>query len=157
VGVAERWVRLNGGRVRLPLALMRLRPAGTRSGPNPEEYRRGNTLGAESRHWRHARVGRRYRLIFRFDSKTRSIIFAEVNDGDIGGGRASNMRPAALRRVKEVMPIRSKSGCQQVRRCRSRRGQKRNPCTHNRHLSLKHSKVATFVSGYFSPGPLDSL
>lgn len=48
--------------------------------PNRDEYRQGNTMGAAFRHWRRAKVGRRFRLFFRFDSKTRIIIFAWVND-----------------------------------------------------------------------------
>ena len=48
--------------------------------PNSEEYRQGNTMGPGFRHWRRAKIGRRFRLFFRFDSKTRIIIFAWVND-----------------------------------------------------------------------------
>lgn len=48
------------------------------SDPNREEYRQGNTMGATFRHWRRAKIGRRFRLFFRFDSKTRIIIFAWV-------------------------------------------------------------------------------
>ena len=50
------------------------------SDPNRDEYRQGNTMGAAYRHWRRAKIGRRFRLFFRFDSKTRIIIFAWVND-----------------------------------------------------------------------------
>lgn len=50
------------------------------SDPNRKEYRQGNTMGAAFRHWRRAKIGRRFRLFFRFDSKTRIIIFAWVND-----------------------------------------------------------------------------
>jgi toxin YhaV len=50
------------------------------SDPNREEYRQGNTMGTEFRHWRRAKIGRRFRLFVRFDSKTRIILFAWVND-----------------------------------------------------------------------------
>jgi toxin YhaV len=50
------------------------------SDPNRDEYRQGNTMGAAFRHWRRAKIGRRFRLFFRFDSKARIIIFAWVND-----------------------------------------------------------------------------
>ena len=50
------------------------------SDPNRDEYRQGNTMGPAFRHWRRAKIGRRFRLFFRFDSKTRIIIFARVND-----------------------------------------------------------------------------
>lgn len=48
--------------------------------PNRDEYRQGNTMGPAFRHWRRAKIGRRFRLFFRFDSKSRIIIFAWVND-----------------------------------------------------------------------------
>lgn len=48
--------------------------------PNCEEYRQGNTLGSAFRHWRRAKLGRRFRLFFRFDTKARVIIYAWVND-----------------------------------------------------------------------------
>lgn len=48
--------------------------------PNRDEYRQGNTMGPAFRHWRRAKIGRRFRLFFRFDSKTWIIIFAWVND-----------------------------------------------------------------------------
>jgi toxin YhaV len=50
------------------------------SDPNREEYRQGNTMGQAFRHWRRAKIGRRFRLFFRFDSKSKIIIFAWVND-----------------------------------------------------------------------------
>lgn len=48
--------------------------------PNREEYRQGNTMGESFRHWRRAKIGRRFRLFFRFDSKTKIIIYAWIND-----------------------------------------------------------------------------
>ncbi|MBI4757167.1 MAG: type II toxin-antitoxin system YhaV family toxin [Betaproteobacteria bacterium] len=48
--------------------------------PNGVEYRQGNTMGAAFRHWRRAKIGRRFRLFFRFDSKRKIIIFTWVND-----------------------------------------------------------------------------
>lgn len=49
------------------------------SDPARDEYRQGNALGAAYRHWRRAKVGRRFRLFFRYDSKARIIVFAWVN------------------------------------------------------------------------------
>lgn len=48
--------------------------------PNRKEYRQGNTMSSAFRHWRRAKIGQRFRLFFRFDSKSRIIIFAWVND-----------------------------------------------------------------------------
>lgn len=50
------------------------------SDPARDEYRQGNTLGAAYRHWRRAKVSRRFRLFFRYDLKARVIVFAWVND-----------------------------------------------------------------------------
>ena len=66
--------------VRLFAALSKLIFDAVPSDPNREEYRQGNTMGSAFRHWRRAKVGRRFRLFFRFDSKSRIIVFAWVND-----------------------------------------------------------------------------
>ncbi|PPB85074.1 toxin YhaV [Mycetohabitans endofungorum] len=66
------------------------------SDPNREEYRQGNTIGAEFRHWRCAKIGRRFRLFFRFDSKTRIIIFAWVNDENTLRSSGSKSDPYAV-------------------------------------------------------------
>jgi toxin YhaV len=48
--------------------------------PNSPEYRQGNTLGADNRHWFRAKFHGRYRLFYRFSSRERVIIYAWVND-----------------------------------------------------------------------------
>ena len=48
--------------------------------PSRAEYRQGNTLGTRYRHWRRARIGRRFRLFFRYDAKARVIVYAWMND-----------------------------------------------------------------------------
>jgi toxin YhaV len=48
--------------------------------PARDEYRQGNTLGPAYRHWRRAKIGRRFRLFFRYDSRAKTIVFAWVND-----------------------------------------------------------------------------
>ncbi len=49
------------------------------SNPARDEYRQGNTMGPAYRHWRRAKLGRRYRLCFRYDSKTKVFVYAWVN------------------------------------------------------------------------------
>lgn len=66
--------------VKLFAALSQLILETVPSDPNREDFRQGNTLGSAHRHWRRAKIGRRFRLFFRFDSKTKIIIFAWVND-----------------------------------------------------------------------------
>ena len=48
--------------------------------PSRTEYRQGNTLGRGYRHWRRARIGRRFRLFFRYDAKAKVIVYAWMND-----------------------------------------------------------------------------
>jgi toxin YhaV len=50
------------------------------SDPARDEYRLGNTMGPAYRHWRRAKIGRRFRLFFRFDTTSRIIVFAWIND-----------------------------------------------------------------------------
>jgi toxin YhaV len=48
--------------------------------PNAAEFRQGNTLGADNRHWFRAKFHERYRLFYRFSSKEKVIVYAWVND-----------------------------------------------------------------------------
>ncbi len=48
--------------------------------PNSPEYRQGNTLGADNRHWFRAKFHGRYRLFYRFSSSDKVIIYAWIND-----------------------------------------------------------------------------
>jgi toxin YhaV len=51
--------------------------------PLSAEYRQGNTLEAEHRHWFRAKFGaNRFRLFFRADSASRIIVYAWVNGRD---------------------------------------------------------------------------
>jgi toxin YhaV len=46
------------------------------------EYRQGNTLGPEHKHWFRARFFQQYRLFFRFHAQARTIVYAWGNDAD---------------------------------------------------------------------------
>jgi toxin YhaV len=48
--------------------------------PGAAEFRQGNTLGSDNRHWFRANFHERYRLFYRFSSKEKVIIYAWVND-----------------------------------------------------------------------------
>ncbi len=48
--------------------------------PARAEYRQGDTLGSDYKHWFRAKFFQQYRLFFRFDSKSKIIVFAWVND-----------------------------------------------------------------------------
>ncbi|WP_038029974.1 MULTISPECIES: type II toxin-antitoxin system YhaV family toxin [unclassified Thioalkalivibrio] len=66
--------------VKLYRAISRLIIEVIPSDPGRDEYRQGGTLGSAYRHWRRAKIGRRFRLFFRYDSKSKTIVFAWVND-----------------------------------------------------------------------------
>ncbi|GAB7563323.1 type II toxin-antitoxin system YhaV family toxin [Methylobacillus methanolivorans] len=46
------------------------------------EYRQGNTLGDEHKHWFRAKFFQQYRLFFRYHASSKVIVFAWVNDED---------------------------------------------------------------------------
>lgn len=50
--------------------------------PDSTKYRLGKTMGDEFKHWRRAKFMGRYRLFFRYDSTSKIIILAWVNDSE---------------------------------------------------------------------------
>jgi toxin YhaV len=54
--------------------------------PSRSDYRQGGALGTTHRHWRQANVGRRPGVFFRFDSRSRVIVYGWICD--IGGPEA---------------------------------------------------------------------
>jgi len=50
--------------------------------PNHPDFRQGNTLGPDNRHWFRAKFHGRYRLFYRFSTEHKIIIYAWVNDED---------------------------------------------------------------------------
>jgi toxin YhaV len=48
--------------------------------PSSPEFRQGNTLGKDNRHWFRAKFHSRYRLFFRFSTEKKIIIYVWVND-----------------------------------------------------------------------------
>jgi toxin YhaV len=70
----------NNANVKLFRALSHLIMDVVPNNPARDEYRQGNTLGLSYRHWRRAKIGRRFRLFFRYDSKAKVIVFAWIND-----------------------------------------------------------------------------
>lgn len=61
--------------------------------PGHAEYRLGKTMGSDYRNWRRGKFAQRFRLFFRFDSATKVIIFAWVNDGSTLRARGSRSDP----------------------------------------------------------------
>lgn len=48
--------------------------------PEDSAYRQGGTLGKNNRHWFRANFFQQYRLFFRFDTRSKIIVYAWVND-----------------------------------------------------------------------------
>jgi len=82
--------------VNLFRALSHLIMDGVPSDPGRDEFRQGNTLGTAYRHWRRAKIGRRFRLFFRYDSKSRVIVYAWVNDEHTLRSAGSKSDPYAV-------------------------------------------------------------
>ena len=64
--------------------------------PARPEYRQGSTLGAEYRHWFRVKFGGRFRLFFRYDSRSRIIVYAWVNDESTLRKAGSKSDPYAM-------------------------------------------------------------
>jgi toxin YhaV len=50
--------------------------------PSRAEYRQGNTLGEDHKHWFRAKFFQQYRLFFRYHASSKVILYAWVNDED---------------------------------------------------------------------------
>ncbi len=50
--------------------------------PARPEYRQGNTLGEDHKHWFRTKFFQQYRLFFRYHAQAKVIVFAWVNDED---------------------------------------------------------------------------
>jgi toxin YhaV len=48
--------------------------------PSAPEFRQGDTLGPDNRHWFRAKFHQRYRLFFRFSTKDKVIVYVWMND-----------------------------------------------------------------------------
>lgn len=48
--------------------------------PTKPEFRQGNTLGADYKHWFRAKFFQQYRLFFRYHASSKVIVYAWVND-----------------------------------------------------------------------------
>jgi toxin YhaV len=66
--------------VKLLAALAKLMLEVIPADPGRPEYRQGNTLGVEYRHWFRAKFLGRFRLFYRYDSRSHLIVYVWVND-----------------------------------------------------------------------------
>lgn len=58
--------------------------------PTRPEYRQGNSLGDDHKHWFRAKFFQRYRLFFRYHALSKVIVLAWVNDDDTKRAYESN-------------------------------------------------------------------
>ncbi|ANN66710.1 type II toxin-antitoxin system YhaV family toxin [Bordetella bronchialis] len=58
--------------------------------PTRPEYRPGETLGEQRKHWFRAKFFQQYRLFFRYHAASRIIVFAWVNDEETKRAYESN-------------------------------------------------------------------
>jgi toxin YhaV len=74
--------------------------------PNAPEYALGNSLGPSRRHWRRAKFLQRFRLFYRFDSASRTIVYGWMNDENTLRKAGSKSDPYAvfLRRLDRGEP-----------------------------------------------------
>ncbi len=70
------------------------------SDPAASVYEQGNTLGKDARGWRRAKFLERFRLFFRFDTRSRVIVYAWVNDENTLRSSGSSTDPYAVFRAK---------------------------------------------------------
>jgi toxin YhaV len=86
--------------------------------PTRSEYRQGNTLGDEHKHWFRAKFFQQYRLFFRYHAPSKVIVFAWVNDEDTKRAYDSSDdayrelagRSSAQDDVREVRELSARSG-----------------------------------------------
>ena len=57
--------------------------------PGAPKFRQGNTLGGDRKHWLRAKFFQQYRLFYRFDSSSKTIVLAWVNDRSCLHSRSS--------------------------------------------------------------------
>lgn len=69
--------------------------------PSRSEYRQGNTLGNDHKHWLRAKFYQQYRLFFRYHQKSKIIIYAWVND--INSKRAYDRSTDAYRVFRKML------------------------------------------------------
>ena len=90
--------------------------------PAAAQFRQGDTLGPDNRHWFRAKFHQRYRLFFRFSSKDKIIVYVWINDEStlrkagaktdayavframLRAGDPPQSLEALLRRAKEMNP-----------------------------------------------------
>jgi toxin YhaV len=69
--------------------------------PTRSDYRQGDTLGDDYKHWFRAKFFQQYRLFFRYHQEAKIIVFAWVNDEN--SKRAYDSKTDAYRIFKKML------------------------------------------------------
>ena len=69
--------------------------------PKRSDYRQGNTLGKDYKHWFRAKFFQQYRLFFRYHQESKIIVYAWVNDEK--SKRAYESKNDAYRMFKKML------------------------------------------------------
>ena len=69
--------------------------------PTRSDYRQGNTLGKDYKHWFRAKFFQQYRLFFRYHQESKIIVYAWVNDEK--SKRAYESKNDAYRMFKKML------------------------------------------------------
>jgi toxin YhaV len=67
-------------RTKLLATILRLITETIPRDPTAAQFRQGDTLGPDNRHWFRAKFHQRYRIFFRFSSRDRIIVYVWIND-----------------------------------------------------------------------------
>jgi len=81
------------GHAKLLKRLLEIMLAEIPADPASPAFEQGNTIGKDARGWRRAKFLGRFRLFFRFDSRSQVIIYAWVNDEGTLRARGSESDP----------------------------------------------------------------
>ena len=82
-------------------AILKLMTEAIATDPGAPQFRQGNTLGDNRKHWFRAKFFQQYRLFFRFNRTAKVIVLAWVNDE--GSQRSSNSRTDAYATFREML------------------------------------------------------
>lgn len=93
---AEERGDLNNANIKLLKAIATLVLKDIPSDPSHSKFRQGKTMGAEYKHWRRAKIGRRFRLFFRYDSASKIIVYVWINDENTLRSSGSSSDPYAM-------------------------------------------------------------
>lgn len=78
--VAQTGVPPTNANAKLYTAISRLIYEIIPNNPGGPEFRQGKTLSSAYKHWRRAKFFGRFRLFFRYDSRSKTIVYVWVND-----------------------------------------------------------------------------